>query len=127
NKIRGLEEAGHQLRNMEPSLLSRSPLPGSRSVDAPQGFGNKMKLAWDSFALDTAGASMKEKGLSMVVDKVAPQSFKDSLGSAIRADSTLDPTSWWSRGPQIAQQAPGVGLGVYNMFTGSEAPAAGTP
>jgi len=125
NKIEGLRRAGHELRDMQPSLFRRNVPEGSMVAPAPEGFGNRMKLAWDSYVLDNAGSSMKEKALSWVVDKMAPQSFKASLGSAIRADGTLDPTSWWSRGPQIAQQAPGVAIGVYNMFTGTDVPAAG--
>ncbi|WP_101258004.1 putative T7SS-secreted protein [Streptomyces barkulensis] len=126
NKIRGLKDAGFEATTLEKGLFGRSVAPGSKEFGTEgMKFGDRMSLAWNSHVLDTVGSSGKEKAMSWVVEKMAPQRVKDSLGDAIRADGTLDPTSWWSRGPQMIQQAPGVGLGAYNMFTGNEAPAAG--
>ncbi|CAL9398772.1 hypothetical protein SUDANB6_01412 [Streptomyces sp. enrichment culture] len=126
NKIRGLRDAGYTVERLEGKvgLLRRDALPGSKVIST-EGFGNRMKMAWDNHLLDTVGSSGKEKAMSWVVEKLAPQSVKDSLGSAIRADGTLDPLSWWSRGAQIGQSAPGIALGVYNMVTNTDTPAAG--
>ncbi|WP_233221249.1 hypothetical protein [Streptomyces carminius] len=126
NKIRGLRGAGFGSTKLEKGMFGQSLAPGSKQFSTrDMGFGDRMKLAWDSHVLDTVGSSGKERAMSWVVEKVAPQRFKDSLGDAIRADGTLDPNSWWSRGPQITQQAPGIAIGMYNMFTGSDTPAAG--
>ncbi|MFI2304192.1 putative T7SS-secreted protein [Actinacidiphila glaucinigra] len=125
-KIRALKNAGYTVEKLEGKvgLLRREALPGSKAVSA-EGFGNRMKMAWDNHVLDTVGSSAKEKALSWAVEKFAPQSVKNSLGAAIRADGTLDPMSWWAKGPQVAQQAPGIVTGVYNMFDNSDTPAAG--
>ncbi|GAA2458493.1 putative T7SS-secreted protein [Streptomyces macrosporus] len=126
NKIRGLQDAGFRSTRLETGLFGRPAAPGSKQFSTEgMGFGDRMSLAWNSHVLDTVGSSGKEKAMSWVVEKIAPQRIKDSLGDAIRADGTLDPNSWWSRGPQMIQQAPGVAIGVYNMFTGSDTPAAG--
>jgi hypothetical protein len=128
NKIRGLRNAGYSVERLEGKvgLLRREALPGGKAVSA-EGIGNRMNMAWDNHVLDTVGSSAKEKALSWTVEKFAPQSVKDSLGSAIRADGTLDPLSWWSRGPQLAQTVPGVIVGGYNMATNTGTPAAGSP
>jgi hypothetical protein len=84
-----------------------------------------LKLSWNSHVLDTMGASIKERGLSKVIEW-SPQSIKDSLQGAIRADGTLDPMSWWSRGAQIATKGPSIGWSFYTGLTGSDAPAAGS-
>lgn len=125
-KIEALTEAGYDAARLQGKSLfglGREYAEGSMKFTT-SGFGNRMKMAWDNHVLDTMGASLKERGLSKVVEW-APQSVKNSLQGAIRADGTLDPMSWWSRGTQIAGQAPGIALGVYNAFTGSDAPAAG--
>lgn len=126
NKIEGLKAAGF----MGDALSGKRYLgmfgewkAGSQHFTT-SGIGNRLKLAWKSHVLDTTGASIKEQGLSKVVE-FAPQRIKDSLQGAIRADGTLDPMSWWSRGAQIATQAPGIGWSFYTGLTGSDTPAAG--
>ncbi|MCZ2524853.1 putative T7SS-secreted protein [Streptomyces sp. HB2AG] len=125
-KIRALRDAGYTMERLQGKVgvLRRDALPGSKSFST-EGFGNRMKMAWDNHVLDTVGSSGKEKALSWAVEKFAPDAVKRSLGSAIRADGTLDPMSWWSRGTQVAASTPGITLGVYNMLTNNDAPAAG--
>ncbi|AJP03568.1 hypothetical protein TU94_20870 [Streptomyces cyaneogriseus subsp. noncyanogenus] len=126
NKIEGLERAGFQ--GGPPAGKRYVGLfgeweAGSRHFKA-SGIGDRVKLAWKSHVLDTAGASIKEQGLSKVIEW-SPKSVKESLQSAIRADGTLDPMSWWSRGAQIATQAPSIGWSMYTGLTGSDTPSAG--
>ncbi|MEI5131407.1 hypothetical protein RB199_03570 [Streptomyces libani] len=79
---------------------------------------------------DTVGASIKEAGLSKGLTKVMESSFtptavKDSLGAALRADGSIDPLSWWSKGPQVAQQVPGIAIDGHTALTSPGTPAAG--
>lgn len=125
-KIEALGAAGYDAATLEGRSLmglGRQYAEGSTKFTTT-GLGNRMKMAWDNHVLDTMGASLKERSISKVVEW-APQKVKDSLQAAIRIDGTLDPMSWWSRGAQIAGQAPGIGLGLYNAASGSDAPAAG--
>ncbi|SDP65420.1 hypothetical protein SAMN04487981_13136 [Streptomyces sp. cf386] len=126
-KIEALSEAGYNTARLQGRSLfglGRQYAEGSTKFTT-SGMGNRLKMAWDNHVLDTMGASVKERALSKVVEW-GPESLQNSLKSAIRADGTLDPMSWWSRGTQIAGQAPGIGLGLYNAFTGSNTPAAGS-
>ncbi|WP_033824448.1 hypothetical protein, partial [Kitasatospora sp. MBT63] len=80
--------------------------------------GNKIALAWEKHVADNMGASFKEKRLSDLVTRVPGLDRLPGLSAAIRADGTLDPLSWWSRGPQVVAGGWGVVDGVHNMFSG---------
>lgn len=132
NKIRALRDAGFAGQALEgKSLLGMGQefARGSKAFTA-SGIGNRMKLAWTSHVQDIAGASLKETGISKGLTKVldsglTPDAVKTSLRGALRADGSIDPLSWWSKGPQVAQQVPGIVMDGYNQLTDSGAPAAG--
>jgi uncharacterized protein YukE len=83
-----------------------------------QGAANKVKLAWENSVAKNLGASMGETGLNTIVANTPGLRNLESLQAAIRADGTLDPTSWWSKGPQLAMQVPGAVSGIYDSVTG---------
>ncbi|MEV1085329.1 hypothetical protein AB0I98_45135, partial [Streptomyces sp. NPDC050211] len=83
-----------------------------------QGAANKVKLAWENSVAKNMGASIGETGLNTLVANTPGLRNLDSLQAAIRADGTLDPTSWWSKGPQLAMQVPGTASGIYDSVTG---------
>ncbi|GAA2950861.1 putative T7SS-secreted protein [Streptomyces enissocaesilis] len=80
--------------------------------------GHRFKLAWEHSVAKNLGAGLVEKGLSQVVDRVPGLRSIDSFRSAIRADGSLDPTSWWSKGPLLAQSVPGAVSDIYDSVTG---------
>ncbi len=41
-----------------------------------------------------------------------------SLKAAIRPDGSLDPLSWWAKGPALAPSLPGTVSGIYDSVTG---------
>lgn len=83
-----------------------------------EGAANKVKLAWENSVAKNLGASMGESNLNSIVANTPGLRNLDSLQAAIRADGTLDPTSWWSKGPQLAMQVPGTVSGIYDSVTG---------
>ncbi|MPY63479.1 putative T7SS-secreted protein [Streptomyces spongiae] len=83
-----------------------------------QGAANKVKLAWENSVAKNMGASIGETGLNTVVANTPGLRNLDSLQAVIRADGTVDPTSWWSKGPQLAMQVPGTVSGIYDSVTG---------
>ncbi|MGW2721526.1 putative T7SS-secreted protein [Streptomyces sp. NPDC001492] len=83
-----------------------------------QGAANKVKLAWENSVAKNMGASIGETGLSTVVANTPGLRNLESLRAAIRADGTVDPLSWWSKGPQLAMQVPGTASGIYDGVTG---------
>ncbi|WP_155060017.1 coiled-coil domain-containing protein [Streptomyces blattellae] len=83
-----------------------------------QGAANKLKLAWENSVAKNMGASIGETGLNTIVANTPGLRNLESLQAAIRADGTLDPTSWWSKGPQLAMQVPGTATGIYDSATG---------
>ncbi|OKI00241.1 hypothetical protein A6A06_24160 [Streptomyces sp. CB02923] len=132
SKIRALRDAGFTGRALEgKSLLGMGKeYVGGSKVFTTTGFGNRMKLAWNSHVQDVAGASIKEAGISKGLNKVlesglTPEGIKSSLRGALRADGSIDPLSWWSKGPQVAQQVPGIAIGAHNQLTDPGTPAAG--
>ncbi|WP_411135408.1 putative T7SS-secreted protein [Streptomyces sp. C10] len=131
-KIEALENAGFTGENVTGATrLGRPIVEGTKDFAASGlSLGNRAKLAWTSHVQDTVGASIKEAGLSKGLTKVMESSFtptavKDSLGAAIRADGSIDPVSWWSKGPQIAQQVPGIAIDGHTALTSPGTPAAG--
>lgn len=132
NKIRALRNAGFTGRALEgKSLFGRgAEYVGGSKVFETTGFGNRMKLAWNSHVQDVAGASIKEAGISKGLNKVldsslTPEAVKTSLRGALRADGSIDPASWWSKGPQVAQQVPGLAIDTHTQLTDPNTPAAG--
>ncbi|MGA5560879.1 putative T7SS-secreted protein [Streptomyces platensis] len=132
NKIRALRDAGFTGRALEgKSLFGRgAEYVGGSKVFTTTGIGNRVKLAWTSHVQDVAGASIKEAGLSKGLTKImdsgfTPDAVKTSLRGALRADGSIDPTSWWSKGPQVAQQVPGLAIDGYSQATNPGTPAAG--
>ncbi|WP_206504611.1 putative T7SS-secreted protein [Streptomyces chrestomyceticus] len=132
NKIQALRDAGFTGRALEGKKffgMGKEYAAGSE-VFTTTGFGNRMKLAWNSHVQDVVGASVKEAGLSKGLNKVlesglTPEAVKTSLRGAMRADGSIDPLSWWSKGPQLAQQVPGIAIGAHSQLTDPGTPAAG--
>ncbi|MGY5080317.1 putative T7SS-secreted protein [Streptomyces nigrescens] len=131
-KIEALENAGFTGENVTGATrLGRPIIEGTKDFSASGlSLGNRAKLAWTSHVQDTVGASIKEAGLSKGLTKVMESSFtptavKDSLGAALRADGSIDPLSWWSKGPQVAQQVPGIAIDGHTALTSPGTPAAG--
>ncbi|MFI1732728.1 putative T7SS-secreted protein [Streptomyces acidicola] len=83
-----------------------------------QGAANKVKLAWENSVAKNMGASIGETGLNTMIANTPGLRNLESLQAAIRADGTLDPMSWWSKGPQLAMQVPGTASGIYDSVTG---------
>ncbi|WP_338673485.1 putative T7SS-secreted protein [Streptomyces sp. SCSIO 30461] len=82
------------------------------------GAGNKLRLAWENSVATNLGSQMAEKGLSATINRIPGLRDMDSLRSAIRVDDSLDPLSWWSKGPLLATQIPGAATGIYDSITG---------
>ncbi|MEV4616318.1 putative T7SS-secreted protein [Kitasatospora sp. NPDC049258] len=82
------------------------------------GFGNRMKLAWQTHVGVTAGESMFEGLKTSKLAQLPVLRDIPSLKAAIRADGSLDPMSWWSRGPLAAAELPGIATDVYDAVTG---------
>ncbi|MEV6588105.1 putative T7SS-secreted protein [Streptomyces acidicola] len=80
--------------------------------------GHRFKLAWEHTVAKNLGSSIGERGLLEVVERVPGLRNMDSFRSALRFDGTLDPTSWWSKGPLLATSVPGAVTGVYDSVTG---------
>ncbi|MFI5757705.1 putative T7SS-secreted protein [Streptomyces sp. NPDC051569] len=94
---------------------------GGRLFESAGGFGNRTKLAWESHLADNLGSSFKEKRISdLLTGTHSPLRHMESLKSAVRADGSLDPMSWWSKGPQLAGSVPGTVHAIYDKATGSE-------
>ncbi|MEU8783907.1 putative T7SS-secreted protein [Streptomyces sp. NPDC048637] len=131
-KIEALKNAGFEGKKLEGTTkLGRPIVEGTERFSAKNlSLGNRAKLAWTSHVQDTVGASIKEAGLSKGLTKVmesrfTPTGVKDSLGAALRADGSIDPLSWWSKGPQVAQQVPGIAIDAHTALTSPGTPAAG--
>ncbi|MFI5534365.1 putative T7SS-secreted protein [Kitasatospora sp. NPDC051853] len=77
---------------------------------AKPGIGNRVALAWEKHVADNMASSFKEKRLSDIVTRTPGLRSLPGLQAAIRADGSLDPLSWWSRGPQVV----GSGVGIIN-------------
>lgn len=92
--------------------IGRYQPPSGRVFEA-NGFGNRMKLAWESHVSSTMGAGIKEQGWARTLEKIPGVKDLDSFKAALRADDTLDPMSWWSKGPLVGQGAVGAGVGMY--------------
>ncbi|MFE9398771.1 putative T7SS-secreted protein [Streptomyces flavidovirens] len=82
--------------------------------------GHRFKLAWEHSVAKNLGASIGERGLSEVIGRIPGVRNIDSLQSAFRADGSLDPTSWWSKGPLLASQVPSTASGIYDSVTGQK-------
>lgn len=91
---------------------------GERIGDVIAADGHRFKLAWEHTVAKNLGSSIGERGLLEVVERVPGLRNMDSFRSALRFDGTLDPTSWWSKGPLLASSVPGAVTGVYDSVTG---------
>ncbi|MGR8007655.1 putative T7SS-secreted protein [Streptomyces hypolithicus] len=89
-----------------------------RVFKATGGVGNRLQLAWENSVAKNLGAGFGEARLSEIVTNTPVLKDLDSLKAAIRPDGSLDPTSWWSKGPLLAQSVPGVVSGIYDTVTG---------
>ncbi|MBA2809409.1 hypothetical protein E0500_018895 [Streptomyces sp. KM273126] len=85
---------------------------------ATGGMGNRLQLAWENSVAKNLGASISEGGLGKMISNTPILKDLDSLKAAIRVDGSLDPTSWWSKGPLLAQSVPGAVTGIYDSITG---------
>ncbi|NLU71148.1 sugar nucleotide-binding protein [Streptomyces sp. HNM0575] len=90
----------------------------------PTGIADRAKLAWTAHVAQGSETSLKGQLLGMPLTK-GPLSELPSIKAAIRADGTLDPMSWWSRGPQAALGARTSIVRGYESLQ-NDAPAAGT-
>ncbi|MBT2524803.1 hypothetical protein J7E91_04975 [Streptomyces sp. ISL-99] len=91
-----------------------------RSVDEAMHAARIAELAWEHSVAKNLGASIGERGLSEVIGRIPGVRNIDSLQSAFRADGSLDPTSWWSKGPLLASQVPSTASGIYDSVTGQK-------
>ncbi|WP_030231262.1 putative T7SS-secreted protein [Streptomyces sp. NRRL S-455] len=91
---------------------------GERIGDVIAADGHRFKLAWEHTVAKNLGSSIGERGLLEVVERVPGLRDIDSFRSALRYDGTLDPTSWWSKGPLLAASVPGTVTGVHDSLTG---------
>ncbi|WP_148592432.1 putative T7SS-secreted protein [Streptomyces sp. WAC01526] len=131
-QIEALKNAGFEGRKLEGMNMLRRPIvEGTEKFETTgMSLGNRAKLAWTHHVQTTVGAGIKEAGLSkglttFMESRFTPTAVKDSLGAAIRADGSIDPVSWWSKGPQVAQQVPGIAIDAHTAITSPGTPAAG--
>ncbi|MEY9994731.1 hypothetical protein ABIE67_006763 [Streptomyces sp. V4I8] len=89
-----------------------------RVFKATDGIGNRLGLAWENSVAKNLGSGFGEARLSQFVTNTPVLRDLDSLKSAIRADGSLDPTSWWSKGPLLASSVPGTVSDIWNTVTG---------
>ncbi|WP_354642587.1 putative T7SS-secreted protein [Kitasatospora camelliae] len=82
------------------------------------GFGNRMKLAWETHLAHTAGETMMEGMKTSRLAQLPVLREFDSLKAAVRVDGSLDPMSWWSRGPLAAAEVPGIVTDIYAAVKG---------
>ncbi len=94
------------------------PAAEGRVFEAASGVGNRLKLAWENSVAHNLGSTFTEGKLNDMIANAPVLRDLDSLKAAIRPDGSLDPLSWWSRGPQLAQSLPGTVSGIYNSVTG---------
>jgi hypothetical protein len=95
-------------------LLNRS----ERIGDIISADGHRFKLAWEHTVAKNLGAGVSERALSEIVERVPGVRSIESLRNAFRADGSLDPLSWWSKGPLLATQVPGTVSDIYDTVTG---------
>ncbi|MGX1885366.1 putative T7SS-secreted protein [Streptomyces sp. NPDC055287] len=88
------------------------------TFEAAGGIGNRLSLAWENSVATNLGATFGEKGLSALITNTPGLRSLPGLQQAIRADETLDPLSWWSKGPLLAAAVPGAASGIYDSVTG---------
>lgn len=89
-----------------------------RVYQAAAGVGNRVKLAWEDSVARNLGSTITESKLNDIVANTPVLKNLDSLKAAVRPDGSLDPLSWWSRGPQLAQSVPGTVSGIYDSVKG---------
>ncbi|WP_345699280.1 putative T7SS-secreted protein [Kitasatospora terrestris] len=82
------------------------------------GLGNRMKLAWQTHVATTVEATLVEGFKTSKLAQLPVLRDIPSLKAAIRADGSLDPMSWWSRGPLAAAELPGIATDVYAAVRG---------
>ncbi|GAA2258669.1 hypothetical protein GCM10010430_48380 [Kitasatospora cystarginea] len=82
------------------------------------GLGNRMKLAWETHVGVTAGETLVEGFKTSKLAQLPVLRDIPSLKAAIRADGSLDPMSWWSRGPLVVPQLPGIVTDVRDAVKG---------
>lgn len=90
-----------------------------KRVFTTDGVGNRVKLAWEDSVGTTMGASLKEKGWAKTLEKIPGVKDLDSFKAALRSDGTLDPMSWWSRGPLVGQGSVSTGVSIHRTATGN--------
>ncbi|MEU4203433.1 putative T7SS-secreted protein [Streptomyces sp. NPDC039022] len=115
NRLEGLVQRGAARSS---DLAGADPILGierhaGRVFEANGGFSNRMKLAWEEHVGHTMGSGIKEQGWAKTLEKIPGVKDLDSFKAAVRADGTLDPMSWWSKGPLVGQGAVGAGVGMY--------------
>ncbi|MFF3273307.1 putative T7SS-secreted protein [Streptomyces chrestomyceticus] len=119
NHLEGLVQRG--IASSDDLARGRSIGPieraGGRVFEANGGFSNRMKLAWESHVSNNMASGIKEQGWAQTLKKIPGVADADSFKAALRADGTLDPMSWWSRGPLVGQGAVSAGVGSYQTAT----------
>ncbi|GAA2397310.1 hypothetical protein GCM10010420_23980 [Streptomyces glaucosporus] len=122
-KVADAAPAGTKL-TLSPGKFSR--LGGADDVAkfTPKGFGNRVNLAWTAHMAETTETSVKGTLYGTALTKTPLRSLP-GLEDAIRADGTLDPLSWWSRGPQMGGDLLTGSIKVADVVT-PDPPAAGT-
>ncbi|MFJ8045327.1 putative T7SS-secreted protein [Kitasatospora sp. NPDC096147] len=82
------------------------------------GMGNRLKFAWEKHVAETAYGTAMDGFKSTKIANLPGLRSIPSFQNAVRADGSLDPMSWWSRGINAGPSVPGIGLSIYNQLTG---------
>ncbi|MFF4601152.1 putative T7SS-secreted protein [Streptomyces sp. NPDC001339] len=118
------EAAGGLKPTLQAGKLSKLGLSDDIAHFNPEGLGNKAKLAWTKHVAETGETSLKGSLYGMTITKTPLRNLPGAQ-AAMRVDGTLDPLSWWSRGPQLIGDSVGLGMKA-NRAANQPAPAAGT-
>ncbi|WP_329456275.1 hypothetical protein [Streptomyces sp. NBC_01497] len=128
NTVRKIKESSELFKGSKISPNFFSKALGAKKVYAfsreDLKFGDKLNLAWQHTVASYSEGGVVADGVSNVFTK-PPLRNLPGVAEAIRADGTLDPMSWWSRGAQIGQKAWGL-RGKLEEDFGPGAPAAGS-
>lgn len=82
------------------------------------GMGNRLKFAWEKHVAETAYGTAMDGFKSTKIANLPGLRSIPSFQNAVRADGSLDPMSWWSRGINAGPSLPGIATGIYNQFAG---------
>ncbi|MGW4383461.1 putative T7SS-secreted protein [Kitasatospora sp. NPDC004531] len=82
------------------------------------GMGNRLKFAWEKHVAESVYGTAVDTFKSTRVANLPGLRSIPSFQNAIRADGSLDPMSWWSRGINGVPSLPGIVTGIHDQFSG---------